>query len=161
MIDFVPMTEADYQAYLEQAVAAYAAEHVRGGRWSAEEAEQRSRQEYMDLLPEGVATPNNALYLLADAATGARVGMLWYALQERAGTQVAFIYDLEIDLGFRRRGYATQALRGLERLVLAQGVREIRLHVFGHNHEARALYETLGYLPTNIVMAKSLEEPAQ
>lgn len=161
MIDFVAMTEADYRAYLEQAVADYAAEHVRGGRWSAEEAEQRSRQEYRDLLPEGAATPNNVLYVLADAATHARVGMLWYALQERAGKQVAFIYDIAIDPEFRRRGYASQALRGLEQLVLARGVHEIRLHVFGHNHEARALYEALGYQPTNIVMAKTLKEPEE
>jgi hypothetical protein len=30
--------------------------------------------------------------------------------------------------------------------------------VFGHNHEARALYEKLGYVATNIMMSKSLDE---
>ena len=161
MVEFVAMTEADYRAYLEQAVADYAAEHVRGGRWSAEEAVQLSRQEYQELLPEGLATPNNALYVLADPATHAQVGVLWYALQERTGKLVAFIYDIAIDPSFRRRGYATHALRGLEDLVLARGVSEIRLHVFGHNREARALYEALGYQPTNIMMAKLLKEPEE
>jgi RimJ/RimL family protein N-acetyltransferase len=31
---------------------------------------------------------------------------------------------------------------------------KVELHVFGHNHGVRALYEELGYTATSIVMAK-------
>jgi ribosomal protein S18 acetylase RimI-like enzyme len=150
------MTEGDFHSYLERAVAEYAEEHVRGGRWSAEEALEQSRKEYAELLPAGVASPDQYLYTLMDTSTQTPVGMLWYALQSPAGQPVAFIYDVSVDPAFRRRGYATQAFRALEEQVRSQGVQQIRLHVFGHNHEARALYEKLGFTPTNILMAKTL-----
>lgn len=35
-------------------------------------------------------------------------------------------------------------------------LKEIGLHVFGHNKAARGLYEKLGYVETNIKMEKSL-----
>lgn len=157
MIALVPMTEADFQTYCERAIAEYAEEHVRGGRWSAEEAYQQARQQYQELLPQGVATPNHYLYTLTDASTQTPVGMLWFALQSQTGKQVAFIYDVAIEPSFRRKGYATQTFEALEQQVREYGVQQIRLHVFGHNHEARALYEKLGFIATNINMAKSLD----
>ena len=158
MIRLVPMTESDFQSYYDRAIAEYAEDHVRGGRWAAEEADEQARQSYRELLPEGLATPNQYLYTLTATNPPIPVGMLWFALQSQAGQQVAFIYDVAIDPAFRRKGYATHAFRALEDQVRAQGVHQIRLHVFGHNHEARALYEKLGYVATNIMMAKVLDQ---
>lgn len=155
MIQLAPMTEADFQEYCAQAIEEYAQEHVRSGHWSAEEASQKAAQQYQELLPNGVATPNNYLFMVREESTQTMVGMLWYAIQ--TPKPVAFIYDVRIEPAFRRRGYATQAFQALEQQARAQGVSTIRLHVFGHNHEARALYEKLGYLPTNIMMNKSLD----
>jgi RimJ/RimL family protein N-acetyltransferase len=157
MIALVPMTEADFQTYCERAISEYAEEHVRGGRWSEEEAYEQARRQYQELLPQGVATPNHFLYTLTDTSTQTPVGRLWFALQPQAGNQVAFIYDVAIEPAFRRKGYATQAFEALEHQARAHGVQQIRLHVFGHNHEARALYEKLGFVATNINMAKSLD----
>ena len=157
MIDLVPMTERDFQTYCERAITEYAEEHIRGGRWSEEEAYEQARQQYEELLPHGIATPNQFLYTLTDASTQTPVGMIWFALQPQAGKHVAFIYDVAIEPAFRRKGYATQAFAAVEQQVRAQGVQQIRLHVFGHNHEARTLYEKLGFVPTNITMAKSLD----
>jgi ribosomal protein S18 acetylase RimI-like enzyme len=158
MIHFAPMTEGDFRSYCERAIAEYAEEHIRSGRWSAEEGHQRAAKEYQDLLPEGVATPNHFLYTLVDSNTHTPVGLLWYALESGAGQQVAFIYDVRIEPDFRRKGYATQAFRTLEEQARAQGAQQIRLHVFGHNHEARGLYEKLGFVATNIVMTKALDQ---
>jgi RimJ/RimL family protein N-acetyltransferase len=36
------------------------------------------------------------------------------------------------------------------------GAGKVELHVFGHNHGARALYEKLGYTTTSIVMTKAV-----
>jgi ribosomal protein S18 acetylase RimI-like enzyme len=36
-------------------------------------------------------------------------------------------------------------------------VRQLGLHVFGHNHGARRLYDSLGFEPTSITMRKPLE----
>jgi len=157
MIQLVPMTEAEFQSYYEHTLADYAEEHVRGGRWSPEEAYEQASREFQALLPDGVATENHHLFIVRDSTTQAAVGVLWYALQSQAGRKTAFVYDINIDSNFRRQGYATKALRSLEDQVRAQGAQEIRLHVFGHNEGAQALYEKLGYLTTNVMMAKSLD----
>jgi RimJ/RimL family protein N-acetyltransferase len=158
MLRLIPMTEADYLAYLETAVTEYAHEHVQSGRWSAEEAPALAAQEYQQLLPEGIATPDHYLYMLHDDATDSDVGRLWFAIRQEAGKRSAFVYDVHIFPAMQRRGYATQAFHALEQQAQALGLAQISLHVFGHNHAARALYEKLGFAPTNIIMAKPLKQ---
>jgi predicted GNAT family acetyltransferase len=36
------------------------------------------------------------------------------------------------------------------------GLKTLKLHVFGSNHVARKLYETVGYETTNVNMSKNL-----
>ena len=158
MLRLVPMTEADFHAYCETSSAEYAQEHVRSGRWSAEEAPALAAREYQELLPAGVATPNHYLYALHDDATDSDVGRLWFAIREEAGRRSAFVYDVLVFPAFQRRGYATQAFEALEQQARGLGVTRIGLHVFGHNHGARALYEKLDFVATNIVMTKSLTD---
>ena len=67
-----------------------------------------------------------------------------------------FIYDLRIYDEYQRRGYARQAMLALETKVRELGLDTISLHVFGHNHAAKALYDQLGYEVTNINMSKKL-----
>ena len=45
----------------------------------------------------------------------------------------------------------------MERRVRDLGGHQIGLHVFGHNQPAYAMYTKLGYVPTNITMAKALD----
>jgi ribosomal protein S18 acetylase RimI-like enzyme len=49
----------------------------------------------------------------------------------------------------------------LEELARGMGIREVALHVFGHNHAARALYEKAGYEITNINMTRTLDQGAR
>jgi ribosomal protein S18 acetylase RimI-like enzyme len=156
MVRLEPMTETEFQAFLEPAIAEYAAEHVKGGRWSQEEALEESRKEYMQLLPDGVHTPKQHLFSIRDDI-GTKVGMLWFAERERGADRSAFVYDVRIDEAFQRRGYATQAFQALETLVRGMGITAISLHVFGHNTAARALYEKLGFEATNVLMTKHIE----
>ncbi len=53
----VPMTDAEYAEYLTWIIPDYAADHVRAGNWSAEEAEAKSAAEMQELLPMGRAHP--------------------------------------------------------------------------------------------------------
>ncbi len=110
------------------------------------------------MLPAGVATPDNYLYILHDDATDTNVGRLWFAIREEAGQRAAFVYDVHIFPAFQRRGYATQAFQALEQQAQALGLARIALHVFGHNHAARALYEKLGFVATNIMMSKAVDK---
>jgi ribosomal protein S18 acetylase RimI-like enzyme len=154
-IDLVPMTQEQYEAWLPGEMAGYADENVRTGRWSRDEALQKSRDDHAKLLPQGLATPDHRLWNITRERDGEAVGMLWVHLI-RTPAPHAFIYNIEIYPQFRRHGYAMQAMRRLEDEARRLGAESIRLHVFGHNTAARPLYEKLGYVPTNINMTKRL-----
>ena len=149
------MTRAEFDAWLPRAIVEYAQEHVVDGRWSEDEAIDKSRAEHEKLLPQGLATADNHLWSIVRSEDRKSVGLLWVNMQQKPKPH-AFIYNIEVYPDFRRRGYAEAAMRELEVAVKRMGAETIRLHVFGHNTAARPLYEKLGYEPTNIVMAKPL-----
>ena len=149
------MTQAQYLAYLDEAIPSFAAEKVASGQWSAEDALELSRRSLQQLLPQGIKTPDNYFYAVQDKQ-GVFVGVLWVAAQERAGKRIAYVYDVSIRPEYRRKGFARSAFLSLEEEVRALGLSGIALHVFGHNTGAQALYSGLGYQPTNISMFKSV-----
>ncbi len=155
MIHLEPMTEAEFRAYLEPAIAEYAAEHVKSGHWNSADALEESRKEFTQLLPDGLNTVNQHLFSIKDDS-GTNVGRLWFAVRERGADRSAFIYDVHIYESFQRRGYATQAFQALETRARDMGITAISLHVFGHNTSARALYEKLGFETTNLMMNKPI-----
>lgn len=119
----------------------------------------RSRKEYESLLPQGLSTPGHHLFSIVRLADRKAVGMLWFGI-ERAPRPAAFVYNIEIFKGFRRRGYAGQAMKLLEEETRRLDLDSIRLHVFGHNGAALALYDGLGYVATNVMMRKQVRRPA-
>jgi ribosomal protein S18 acetylase RimI-like enzyme len=156
VVDLVPMTEEQFHAYLGFAIANYAQESARAGTVVPDLAMNTSARQFQNLLPDGLDTPDQFLYAVHDAAQQRYVGYLWFGVMDDGGQVFAVLYDFVIFDPYRRRGYGTQALQALEQRIEAQGLDEIRLHVFGHNHAARTLYEKLGYVTTDITMAKRL-----
>lgn len=154
MVQLVPMNEDEFQSYLQYAIAEYGEGHVKSGGWKAEEALERATEEYRTLLPDGLATKDQYLYALKDE--GPQVGMLWFAVRTNQGPG-AFVYDIRVYEQFQRRGYASQAFLAMEEKVRELGLSKITLHVFGYNHGARDMYRKLGYIETNVIMAKTLE----
>ncbi|HEY7781211.1 MAG TPA: GNAT family N-acetyltransferase [Ktedonobacterales bacterium] len=68
----------------------------------------------------------------------------------------AFVYDIEINEGYRGKGYGKAAMLAVESAVRPMGAAHIDLSVFGYNTTARRLYEGLGYEPIAIGMRKVL-----
>lgn len=153
MTTLEPMTEAEYESFLALAVPAFAKDKCESGAWTREEALARSLQSFLELLPQGLETPDSHLYTLRDGA-GVQVGVLWFALEQRAGTRIAYVYQVDVLPEHRRQGHARRAFVALEAEVRARGATGIALHVFGHNAPARALYDALGYRATNINLFK-------
>ena len=151
----VPMSEAEYEVWLAAAIPAYAADKVAAGQWAKEESLELSRMALLDLLPQGRRTANNYLFNILDEQAGT-VGTAWIAAIEQAGRPIAYICDVRVRPECRRKGHATRALAAIEDEARRLGVCGIGLHVFGHNAGAQALYEKLGYRPTNISMFKEL-----
>ena len=148
-----PMTQAEYVEWIKQTIPAYAADKVASGQWSEDESLQLSRKNLEELLPQGLTTPDNFLYTIEDSDSSP-VGVLWFAVQTRFNSRVAYVYDVEIWPHQRRKGHAYRAFCALEQEVRRLGLSGIALHVFGHNAEAQSLYAKLGFRPTNINLFK-------
>lgn len=151
MVHLVPMTEAEFTPYRARLMQDYAQEHVKAGNWHPSEALQRAEKEFRHLLPDGLATKNQYLFSIQDEATGLKVGMIWFAVDDTRPQPSAFIFDFVIQPEFRRRGFGLQTLQVLEEKVKELGVHGISLRVFGHDKAARALYEKAGYEVTDLL----------
>ena len=151
-----PMSPEFYRSFREAAIAAYAEDNVAAGRWRRDTALQQSRTSFDELLPQGLATPDNHLFEIRAAPAGPAIGAIWFAVETRNGVRSAYVYDVEIDPAWRRQGHARRAFEALEPMIRALGISSIGLHVFGHNPGAQALYARLGYRVTGFNMVKHL-----
>ena len=151
-----PMTPAEFQAWREVQIPVYAHDKVVCGEWSEAESLARSRAEVEALLPDGPETLGHYLWAIRDPARVESIGALWVAEQRSDARRVAYVFDLLVKPPYRRQGHARRAFQALEAKARELQLDGISLHVFGHNAEARALYESLGYAATNIMMFKPL-----
>ena len=157
MVELRPMTKAEFADYRAYAARNYADEKVRAGNWSAEEATRLAEETLDMLLPEGVATPEHHLFTI-EGDDGTPVGRLWLAERIEANAdRHAFVYEILIFNDYRRQGYGRAAMAAAEAKARELGLDKIKLHVFGHNTAARALYADLGYAETNVMMEKRLD----
>lgn len=150
------MTEAEFQAYFDHILARYAASNVTSGNWAAEEAKAKSAESLAKLLPDGLATKDTRLCVARDAASGERVGVFWLHVRPHGTETVAFVYDIEVDAGLRGRGYGRAVMLAGADLARELGSVRIGLHVFAHNETAVALYTSLGFATTDLVMSLPL-----
>jgi len=156
MVVFVDMPESDFAVWKERAIVEYAADKAKAGNDTEEGAVERSRKEFESLLPGGPKTKGHHVLAVVDETTGQRVGRIWYADPPGRRSDMLWIYDIEIDVSQRGKGYGTAALKLAEQKARELGKKRMGLHVFAHNPRARELYERLGYKATNISMSKNL-----
>jgi GNAT superfamily N-acetyltransferase len=155
-VRFVPFTDVDFHAWLTQAIPSFALTNVEDGGWMLAESIEKSQQAHASLLPQGLRTAGQFFVRLQAVDTGEEVGVLWWAESDKAGRTEAWVYNVEIDERARRHGFARAAFAELERVARERGVHHVSLHVFGHNHGARRLYDELGFEPTSITLRKIL-----
>ncbi len=151
MVKLEPMQQEDFEQFLEREIRGYAEDHVRNGNWSAEEALERSRGEFAQLLPEGMHSKDQYLYSIITEADQ-KIGVLWVQVKD----QKAFIYDFVIDGALRGKGYGKQALTAMDEELKSMQVKSVALHVFGDNITAQELYKKMGFEITGIHMKKDL-----
>ena len=156
MVQFVPMTESEFEIYLSEDIPRYAEDHIKVGSWHPAEALEESRHEHQELLPDGLASKNHYLYSIVDKKLGHRVGIIWFAANVQRPRCPAFLYDFQIFDEFRGKGYGAQALTAFEDQVKKLGIEMISLHVFANNEIAQALYKKKGYEVTGIHMTKRI-----
>lgn len=144
MVRLIPLSKSEFDAYLQEDIARYARENVRAELWDAAEALEKSKRAHEQLLPRGHRTPNHFFYSVV-RENGEKVGVIWVAIHTSAKPPSCFIYDLFIQEKYRRKGYATLALRAIEARLRRKNIRALKLHVFEHNEPAKHLYARAGF----------------
>jgi hypothetical protein len=92
---------------------------IKSGRWRLEKSQQVTEKEFKELLPDGLATPNQYLYAKQDDLLGTKIRTLWFAVQERGIGQEAFVYDVVIFEAYHLSGlwlYCTVQFSGSNRV---------------------------------------------
>jgi ribosomal protein S18 acetylase RimI-like enzyme len=145
------MTAAEFDVWVQGEVEAYAEELAATGM-SAEAALERSRTQMAELIPSGLDSPGMEFFL---ARVGDDVvGDLWLNTDQT----MAFVYNIEVDEGRRRRGHGAAIMNAAARHCRDAGHPYLGLNVFGHNPHARALYDKLGYRVTHDYYALDLPD---
>lgn len=154
MSKLIPMIQSEYDVFIKQLIPDYAAEHVRAGNWIEAEALEKANKEMEALLPQGLKTADNFFFTLYDG--NAAIGRIWMKVKTQP-VKSGFIYEVFIEEKYRGKGYGKSLMLLLEEKARELGLQSLGLHVFGSNHVARKLYDTIGYEVTNMHMAKKLE----
>jgi ribosomal protein S18 acetylase RimI-like enzyme len=150
-----PMLPDEFVAYLEWAIDDYAAELERNGKVTGAAAKVASRASFDSLLPDGLATVGHVLLVAMDPDDDERVGVLWFG-PSTDDPAMAWIYDITVDGDKRERGWGRTIMRAFEGEARAHGFARAGLNVYGDNHIARRLYESLGYVETARQLHKEL-----
>ncbi len=156
MVLLTPMSQSEFELFLDHDIHQYAVTMVEAGYWPEAGSLDRSRAEHDSLLPHGLATKDHHLYTIRDPASGTAVGVLWLKVDLESARPSGFIYDIEINEVQRGKGYARQAMLLLEEESRRLGLKQLSLHVAARNEKARSLYDRLGYTVAGLNMLKDL-----
>ncbi|MFF7163139.1 GNAT family N-acetyltransferase [Streptomyces sp. NPDC008086] len=151
-VALAPMTREDFDSYVPYVVADYASRTAAAGVTSRDEALTRAHHEFSRLLPRGLDTPDNHLYMITVAGEASPIGRLWYALRGSVDSRYAMILNMEVDAAHRGRGYGKSVIRACAASALANGAKGLRINLLGEDTENRRLYESLGMSPMSILM---------
>jgi ribosomal protein S18 acetylase RimI-like enzyme len=146
-----PLRDDEYGMFVERGLAFYVEDMVRAGV-EREVAQAKADKDFPLLLPDGLATPGHSMFAIED--DGRFAGYLWLCDRDGELGHSLFVYAVEIDEKFRRRGLGRAAMAFAEEEARRLGIAKVALNVFGGNAVARGLYLDLGYTETAVHMEK-------
>jgi GNAT superfamily N-acetyltransferase len=139
---FRPMRPgAEFDGWLARGLANFAADLAGSGSTLPGPAEAEAERTYATYLPRGLDTADNSIWVIE--ADGQGVADVW--LRHGYEPDLSFILDIAVYPEFRGRGYGRAAMLVAEDRARTAGDHFIGLNVFGHNHVAINLYDSLGY----------------
>jgi ribosomal protein S18 acetylase RimI-like enzyme len=152
-----PMSNDEFAALRAQLVEGYAQDIAASRSLDIEHARKTAEEQTDNLLPQGTSTPDMLLFAGKVADTDEPVGWIWLALpQALERPDTAWVYNVQIDVEHRGKGYGRALMLAAEEELVRQGVSRLGLNVFGYNKPAVRLYESLGFEITAQQMAKPL-----
>lgn len=146
------MTDSEYKKFIERSIPDYAKDKEQSDKLSSQDALDSANKQFKELLPQGLSTPKNFFFSIVDSESNQCLGDVWLADRSMSGS--LYIFDLYLAPESRGKGLGKKVMTQLEVETKKLGFNALRLHVFGHNSVARRLYESAGYITTNIHMLK-------
>ena len=154
MIKLLPMSETHFKSYLTIAIDNYAQEKIKAEGLSIEDGNKVANTAFDTLLPLGLKTENQFLYVVLKDEK--EIGWFWLGKKIEGQKVFAYIYDIYFHKEFRGFGFGKDLMKVIEVEIKSKGFQTIRLQVFGHNTIAQKLYLNSGFFITNIMMNKDL-----
>ena len=151
-----PLRQDEYPGFAEVSNREYAEDMIANAGLGRTQAEQKAERDFARILPDGLETPGHHINVIEAEPGGEALGRLWYALEERGGRRIVFLYDIHVDADRQGQGYGRAAMLELERATAELGLDRIELNVFGGNRRARGLYASLGYVEMAVTMVRQL-----
>jgi GNAT superfamily N-acetyltransferase len=149
----VEMDKARLRAWLVVQTREYAEEMVASGI-PPSIANERVRRQTENVFPGGLLAEGHHVYVVD--VNGEQVGSLWLGPHPEGNPDSIWVFKIEIEPDRRGQGNGRTAMQLAEEQARLLGGSELGLNVFGFNHVARSLYDSLGYEPTSISMRKKL-----
>lgn len=164
-VRFREMLEEEFKLYVEYSINDYANDLVKSSNAAMDEALIQAQGEFAEMLPNGLASPNNVLRIIVDSIEGKAVGVIWYLFEMTDGVKQVFLNDFIIKEEERQKGYASAALAEMERDARRNGCAESIIYVWKHNPAGISLYTKCGYaafreLDDGIYMGKGIKVQA-
>jgi ribosomal protein S18 acetylase RimI-like enzyme len=153
MIRLETKNSDELTAWLPAMVEHYIDERIKAGE-SSEDAHRVSASQFGQLFPDGApADGQHVMNVVADEGT---VGTLWMGRPFSGNANTWYVFDIEIAEDARGRGLGRAAMEAAEAWTRERGGTRVALNVFGPNHIARSLYDSLGYEVQATLMFKDL-----
>lgn len=152
------MTAAQFPHFMNSQISEYAQQKVANHSWPSISAQQMAAEEFHMLLPDGLNTYHNYFYVLCSSPQDL-YGYVWLAEvidSDHPQQPYLFIYDYFILPDYQNQGYGQKGLELVLQAARKLGYQSLGLHVFGQNYRAQHVYHKLGFIPTDIVMKKNL-----
>jgi ribosomal protein S18 acetylase RimI-like enzyme len=146
MIRLVKMSKEYFDSfYNEYCIKELAKQSIENGMWNESEAYIKAKEEQEMILDQGIDTDGNYLYTIFDEKRQENIGEIWFGELPDKIEGCCYLYDIHIDENRQKQGYGTLAMKELEKEVMKNNYKRIRLHVFKENEIAKNMYLKLGY----------------
>ena len=116
-ITFNPMTQGEYNEYIEFSFAIYIEQQIIAGL-SKEEAEVQAKRAETDLIPNGFKTEHNYFYNIKQKEE--TVGYLW--MWHNVKNECLFLPEIYIKEAFRGKGIGEKSMEFYEEKVLEKNL---------------------------------------
>jgi GNAT superfamily N-acetyltransferase len=148
------MTVEEFVVWRPQHEREYAENMIDFGGIEPEAAHEKSKQDFVKLLGDGLDTPGSSLYVADDG--GVAVGSIWLAERDDEQGTYLFVYDVNVDESERGRGLGRLLMVFAEEEARRRSIPRVILNVFGGNEIARNLYRSLRYDEMAVWMRKAV-----